>query len=186
MRRKEIECRPALAVWLKSSPGLPFALDAAPPSDRQCCLDRHPSGSGSRASVSTLLSALNGRDKITGPANLVLLVSFWMPWYSIGPFSADGLRAHGWLFTAVLSAIVLVLYVVVTAFEMGDLAQPFRMSKDQFLVLLPSVNLVLVGLAFLLKPTGLSWSWGAFLALAAAIVAFLPNGIPYLQEKRRH
>jgi hypothetical protein len=132
------------------------------------------------------LNGLNGKDKITGPANLVLLVSFWMPWYSVGPFSADGISAHGWLFTAVLSVTVLVLYVVVIAFDIGDLAQPFRISKDQFLVLLPGINLVLVGLAFLLKPTGLSWSWGAYLALAAAIVAFLPNGVPYIRERRRH
>jgi hypothetical protein len=129
---------------------------------------------------------LEARERITGPANVVLLLAFWMPWYSIGPFSVDGLRAHGWLFTAVLSAIVLVLYAVFTAFGVGDLADPFRMSKEQLLTLLPGVNLVLVALAFLLKPTGLSWSWGALVALAAAIVAFLPYGIPYIKERRQH
>ncbi len=131
-------------------------------------------------------NTLEARERITGPANVVLLLAFWMPWYSIGPFSVDGLRAHGWLFTAVLSAIVLVLYAVFTAFGVGDLADPFRMSKEQLLTLLPGVNLVLVALAFLLKPTGLSWSWGALVALAAAIVAFLPYGIPYIKERRQH
>jgi len=42
-----------------------------------------------------------------------------------------------------------------------------------------------VVLAFLLKPAGFSWSWGAFFALAAAIVAFLPFGVPLIQAQRR-
>ena len=99
-----------------------------------------------------------------GPASLVLLVSFWLPWYSFGPFSADGVGAHSWLFIAVLDAIVLVLYFLITAFGVGDLAVPGAMSKDQLLAILTGVNLVLVVLAFLLKPTGFSWSYGAFLA----------------------
>jgi hypothetical protein len=117
---------------------------------------------------------------------LVLLVSFWLPWYSIGPFSANGLSAHGWLFIAVVDSIVLVLYVLITAFGVGDLAAQGRMSKDQLLALITGVNLALVVLGFLLKPTGLSWSWGAFLALVAAIVAFLPFGVPFIEARRRH
>jgi hypothetical protein len=122
---------------------------------------------------------------VVGPATLVLLVSFWLPWYSFGPFSADGLSAHGWLFIAVLNSVVLVLYVLIIAFGVGDLAAQGRLSKDQLLALMAGVNLALVALAFLIKPTGFSWSWGALLALAAAIVAFLPFGIPLLQARRR-
>jgi hypothetical protein len=126
---------------------------------------------------------------IFGPASAVLLVSFWLPWYSasIGPFSASvgGLSAHGWLFIAVLDAIVLVLYVLITAFGAGDLADMGRLSKEQLLALLTGVNLVLVAIAFLLKPTGFSWAYGGYLALAAAIVAFLPFGVPLVQVQRR-
>jgi hypothetical protein len=120
-----------------------------------------------------------------GPASLVLLVSFWLPWYSVGPFSVDGVGAHSWLFIAVLDAIVLVLYFFITMFGVGDLAVPGAMSKDQLLAILTGVNLLLVVLAFLLKPTGFSWSYGAFLALAAAIVAFLPFGVPAIRAQRR-
>jgi hypothetical protein len=116
---------------------------------------------------------------------LVLLISLWLPWYGIGPISADGLSAHGWLFIVMLDSIVLVLYVLITAFGVGDLAVPGRMSKDQLLALITGVNLALVVLGFLLKPAGLSWSWGAFLALAAAIVTFLPFGVPLIQDQRR-
>ena len=84
-----------------------------------------------------------------------------------------------------LDCIVLVLYVLITAFGVGDLADQGRLSKDQLLVLLTGVNVALVVLAFLLKPAGFSWSWGAFLALAAAIVAFLPYGLPLLKGEHR-
>jgi hypothetical protein len=135
------------------------------------------------------VNELNRKELIFGPASAVLLVSFWLPWYSasIGPFSASvgGLSAHGWLFIAVLDAIVLVLYVLITAFGAGDLQDMGRLSKEQLLALLTGVNLVLVAIAFLLKPTGFSWAYGAYLALAAAIVAFLPFGVPLVQAQRR-
>jgi hypothetical protein len=131
------------------------------------------------------VNAVNTRDRIVGVATAILLVSFWLPWYKIGPFSADGLSVHGWLFIAVLDSIVLVLYVLITAFGVGDLAEQGRMSKEQLLMVLTGVNLALVVLAFLIKPSGFSWAWGAFLALLAAIVAFAPFGIPLLQARRR-
>ena len=106
------------------------------------------------------LNALDRKDRVFGPATLVLLISFWLPWYSIGPFSFDGLTAHGWLFIAVLNSIVLVLYMLVTAFGVGDLAAPGRLSKDQLLALLTGINLVLVALAFLLKPSWLELVMG--------------------------
>jgi hypothetical protein len=131
------------------------------------------------------LNALDAKERVTGLATLALLVSLWLPWYSIGPFSADGLSVHGWLFIVVLNSIVLVLYALVTAFGVGDLAAPGRMSKDQLLALMTGVNVALVVLGFLLKPAGFSWSWGALLAVAAAIVAFLPFGVPLFQAQRR-
>jgi len=131
------------------------------------------------------LNALSHRDRVVGPATLVLLVSFWLPWYSVGPFSADGLNVHGWLFVSVLGSIVVVLYVLFAVFGVGDLAEQGRMSKDQLLALITGVNLALVVIGFLLKPAGSSWSWGAFLALAAAIVAFAPLGVPLIRAQRR-
>jgi hypothetical protein len=130
------------------------------------------------------LDGVTRRDRLVGPASAVLLVSFWLPWYSFGPISVDGPGAHGWLFIAVLDAIVLVLYFLITLFDVGDLGGMGRMSKDQVLTLLTGVNLTLVVLAFLLKPAYFSWTWGAYLALAAAIVAFLPLGIPLVREQR--
>jgi hypothetical protein len=130
------------------------------------------------------VNALDRRERIIGPATLVLLISFWLPWYSIGPFSADGVGAHGWLFIAVINSIVLVLYVLIIAFDAGDLAEG-RLSKDQLLALLTGVNLALVVLGVLLKPAGWSWSWGALVALVAAVVSFAPIGLPLIRARRR-
>jgi hypothetical protein len=130
-------------------------------------------------------NALNAKERIAGPATLVLLISFWLPWYSVGPIAVDGLSVHGWLFIAVLDAIILVLYALITAFGVGDLAAQGRLSKEQLLAVLTGVNLGLVALGFLLKPAGFGWSWGAFVALAAAVVAFLPFGIPLMEARRR-
>src|SRR5271155_1678624 len=108
------------------------------------------------------LNALSAEDRVAAPATVVLLVSFWLPWYSIGPFSADGLSVHGWLFIAVLDSIVLVVYFLITAYGVGEFAAQGRFSKEQILILLTGVSVALVVLGFLLKPTGFSWSWGAF------------------------
>jgi len=132
------------------------------------------------------LNALNGSDRVLGFATFGLLVSFWLPWYGTGPISLSGLSVHGWLFIAATDSILLVLYVLITAFGVGDLALQGRMSKEQLLALMTGVNLALVVLGFLLKPAGFSWSWGAFLALAFAVVAFLPFGVPFIQAKRGH
>ena len=129
---------------------------------------------------------VEGRELLFGSATLVLLVSLWMPWYSLGPFSFSGIHVHSWLFLALLNCIVLVLYVVIRAVGSGDLADMGRLSKEQLLALLTGINLALVILlGFVLKPSGVSFSWGVYLALVAAAIAFAPFGIPLVQERRR-
>jgi hypothetical protein len=44
------------------------------------------------------------------------------------------------------------------------------------------VNFVLVLLAFLFKPSGFSWQFGAFLSLIAAFVAAAPIAVPALRS----
>ena len=175
---------PVNVAPIRSGPRSEHRHIGAPRAHRRhiSCLDRRLKRAGKSRQR---LNALNAKDRVAGPATLALLVSLWLPWYSVGPFSADGLSVHGWLFIAALNSVVLVLYVLITAFDVGDLADMGRMSKDQLLVLMTGVNVALVVLGFLLKPAGFSWSWGAFLALAAAIVAFLPFGIPFIKAQRR-
>jgi len=127
-------------------------------------------------------------DKIAGAASLVVLVSLFLPWFS-GSYvsfgsptassaaSESGTDAHGWLWLVFVIILAILAYLV---FEAGFQVLPFKspLRHDQLLLAATGVNLVLVFIGFLLKPStygieglSISWSFGAFLALIAAIVA---------------
>ena len=140
------------------------ARSAAQPSGlMRCCLRCR--GRTSWEVVPTPVLPWTLKIRVTGLATLALLVSFWLPWYnSFGPISAAGLRIHGWLFIVVLNSIVLVLYALITVFGVGDLADHGPSVQGSAPRPSHGVNVVFFVLGFLLKPTGFSWSWGAFLA----------------------
>ena len=75
------------------------------------------------------------------------------------------------------NCIVLILYVLITAFGVGDLADQGQVSKDQLLAVLTGVNLALVVLAFLLRAGRVRLVMGRLPRLIAAVVAFAPSGI---------
>jgi len=135
------------------------------------------------------------QDRICGIATLVLFISLFLPWYSysygIGPFSGsvsvDGLW-HGWTYLVLLLSLVIMAYYVAKAGleEMPTLPLPY----PQLLMIATSVNLVLVVLAFVIVPggvfhgVGFGWSFGSFVGLAAAVVAWVPVGLPFLRGQR--
>jgi hypothetical protein len=68
---------------------------------------------------------------------------------------------------------------------------PFKlpMADEQLLLIATAVNAVLSILAFLFKPggigfSGIGWGFGAFLGLAAAIVAAVPLAVPAIKARR--
>ena len=122
-------------------------------------------------------------------ASLVVLISLFLPWFS-GSISSDntlglsassgsesGTAAHGWLWLVFVIVLLIVGYLVCAAgFQVLPVKLPLR--HDQVLLVATGVNLLLVFIGFLFKPStygiaGLSigWSIGAFLALIAALVA---------------
>jgi hypothetical protein len=128
-------------------------------------------------------------DKIAGVASLVVLIALFLPWFS-GSISSDntlglsassgsesGTAAHGWLWLVFVIVLLILGYLVCAAgFQVLPVKLPLR--HDQVLLVAAGVNLLLVFVGFLFKPStygiaGLSigWSIGAFLALIAAIVA---------------
>lgn len=144
-------------------------------------------------------------DKIAGVASLVVLISLFLPWFS-GSYvsfgnpgessagSESGTDAHGWLWLVFVVVLAILAYLVLAA---GFRVLPFRspLRHDQLLLAATGLNLVLVFIGFLLKPStygieGLSinWSVGAFLALIAAIVAVgavTPIGRQQLDSRSR-
>jgi len=129
-------------------------------------------------------------DRITGIATLVLVIYLFMPWFAassgFGNFSADAFTSHCFLFLVFLVALAIIVYLVL---EAGFAVMPFRLpfGREQLLLVATGFNLLLVLIGFLLVPGGFTggvgWDFGAFVGLIAAIVAFVPLGLPFLRAR---
>lgn len=138
---------------------------------------------------------LTTADRITGGATLVLLISLFLPWFSVsasfGNFtssaSADALTAHGYLYLVLLLALAMLGYLVVSAGLDSMPALPLR--HEQILGGAAAVNLLLAGIGMLITPGGgsslvkVGWDFGAFIGLAAAIVAVAPLAAALLRTR---
>jgi hypothetical protein len=121
-------------------------------------------------------------DQIVGGASLVLLISLFLPWFSVslplvGSASASGTTTHGWLWIVFILALAILAYLGLTA---GFSTLPFTLPvrHEQLLLAATGLNFLLVLIAFVDKPgdsvVKVGWDFGAFIALIAAIVAVAP------------
>jgi hypothetical protein len=115
-------------------------------------------------------------DQVTGGATLILLVSLFLPWFGTdGGFfsvSVDGMW-HGYMVTGLILAVAILGYLVLRA---GFVSLPFGLSvtaAGQLLAGAAGLNLLLAVVSFVTKPAGTSWQYGAYVGLAAAIVAVI-------------
>jgi hypothetical protein len=134
-------------------------------------------------------------DRVTGAATLVLVISLFLPWFSVsagfGNFtassSADALAAHGFLYLVLLLALAMLGYLIARA-SLKDLPE-LPVTSDQLLAAGAAVNLLLVLIAFAVRPGGgsalvkVSWSFGAFIGLIAAIVSFVPMATSVIRAR---
>lgn len=131
------------------------------------------------------LRRLSRVDQTVGGASLVLLISLFLPWFGFsgfdGAFSISGTSTHGYLVIVVILAVLMMAYLVI------------RSGWDKFPVNLPiahapllligtGLQLLLVLIGFLAKPSGLSWEIGAYLGLIAAITAAGPVIVPAIRS----
>jgi hypothetical protein len=126
-------------------------------------------------------------DRLVGGASLVVLISLFLPWFSVslsgplggGSASASGTTAHGWLWFVFVIDLAILAYLVLSA---GYEQLPFRLPwpPERLLLAASGLNLLLVLLAFVMKPSSgfttlkVGWDFGAFIALLAAIAAVAP------------
>ena len=113
-------------------------------------------------------------DQLTGGATLVLLVSLFLPWFGTdaGFFnvSVDGMW-HSYMVIDLILAVAIVGYLVLRA-GFGSLPFGLSASSAGYLLAGPAgLNLLLAVVSFATKPTGTNWQYGAYVGLAAAIVA---------------
>ena len=116
-------------------------------------------------------------DRVTGGATLALLVSLFLPWFGTdGGFfsvSVDGMW-HAYMVIDLILAVAILGYLVLRA-GIGSL--PFGLSvtaAGHLLAGAAGLNLLLAVASFATRPAGTNWQYGAYVGLAAAIVAVTP------------
>jgi peptidoglycan/LPS O-acetylase OafA/YrhL len=149
-----------------------------------------PAAAASTPQIKFDASALSQTDRIVGIATAVLFISLFLPWFNANfgfvTASADGLSAHGYLYVTLFISLGIVAFLALGALGLWKLPTSSAISHDQVLLIGTAVSFVLVLLGFLLKPggSGVGWDWGAFVGLAAAVVALLPLARPVIQARR--
>jgi hypothetical protein len=125
-------------------------------------------------------------DRISGIASAVLFISLFLPWFGIGglgvSITENALSSHGFLYLVLFITLALLLYLVGRA-GWDKLPINIPIAHSPVMLVVTVVNLVLILIAFLWKPTGLGWEFGAFVSLFAAAVAVAPTAIPALQSR---
>jgi len=152
-------------------------------------------GSGSSAAMQAFsfdAARLSQADRIAGAASVVLLVSLFLPWFTasagaFGSASASGMTTHGYLWAVFLLCLGIIGFLVLGA---GFAELPFSLpaARESILLAATGVNLIIVLLAFFIRPDGfgvvsIGWAFGAFVALIAAIVACAPLAMPVLRAR---
>lgn len=119
-----------------------------------------------------------GSDLAIGGAVIVLLIALFLPWFSTSPGTADGLSSHGDLWVVFVLAL-LALFVLVARDAIARLPGNLP-SPEQMLVGATGLALLLTILGVVQKPSAVTgslgsigWSYGGWVALVAAIAAFL-------------
>jgi hypothetical protein len=126
----------------------------------------------------------SGSDLVIGGALIVLLITLFLPWFSgtvrflsstAVAGSVDGAQAHGYLWVVLVLAIVAL--IVLVARDAIDRLPGNLPSIEQLLVGATGLAMLLTILGLVQKPSAgsvisVGWSYGGFVAVLAALVAF--------------
>jgi hypothetical protein len=114
-------------------------------------------------------------DRIAGISSAALMVGVFLPWFEFGSnmtgyFSFSAIDLRDWMYAPFFVSLAIVGSVVVRA-----LRRPSRMSVPHLLILVGAcdANLFLTVVCFAKKSPGVSWDFGAYLSLAAAVAALV-------------
>jgi len=167
-------CGAPLAASAGSSPGAGVRGEGLPASHR--APGAQEAGPGGVTAFAFDARRWTLADQVTGGATLVLLVSLFLPWFGTdGGFfsvSVDGMW-HGYMIIDLILAVAILGFLVLRA---GFSSLPFGLSvtaAGQLLAGAAGLNLLLAVVSFVTKPAGNGWQYGAYIGLAAAIVAVI-------------
>jgi hypothetical protein len=129
---------------------------------------------------------LTRADKIVAGGTFITMISIWLPWFSIswgssafedaGSASISGTTGHGWLWFEFIVALALLAYLAARA-AWDRLPFTMPVAHAPLLIAGTSLQLLLVLIAFIDIPygsDGVGLTWGAFIALLAALAAAGP------------
>ena len=126
-------------------------------------------------------------DLVTGISTLLLLVSLFLPWYGVNflgiSAQADGLTAHGYLYLVLILCLAILAYLGLRAWS-DELPARLPLGHEQRLLAAAGLNVALVLLAFLIRPDGTGWRFGAFTGMLAALAALAPLVVPAVLARR--
>jgi hypothetical protein len=138
------------------------------------------------------LRRLTVADKVAGAASLVLLISLFLPWYTVSVPGASstlsGAGIHRFLWLAVLLSVVVLTYLIVHATVGWDSTPMNRLSREPVLLSLSVVQLILMIIPFFDVPDTLipnvtvGFAYGAYIGLVAAIAALVTVLVPYARS----
>jgi hypothetical protein len=118
-------------------------------------------------------------------ATLVLFISLFLAWFGAGisvyNFTVDGLW-HGYMYITLIVSLAILGYLALVA-GMDKLPFNLPISHSQVLLFGTGLNLLLTVIAFLTKPSGTSWEYGAYIGLIAAVIAAAPRLVPAIQAR---
>jgi hypothetical protein len=130
---------------------------------------------------------LTSGDRITGISTAVLLVSLFLPWFGVSflgiSAQADGLTGHGYLYLVLLLCLAILGYLALRA-GTEELPARLPLTHERRLLAAAALNAALVLLAFLVKPDGTGWRYGAFTGLLAALAAVAPLVAPWARARQ--
>lgn len=138
------------------------------------------------------LGRLTIADKVSGAASLVLLISLFLPWYtvSVPGHSVDlsGTGTHRFLWLELILVLVVLTYLIVHATVGWDNTPMTRLGHEPLLLGLTVLQLVLAIIPFfdvpdtLIKDVTVGFAYGSYAGLAAAIVAVVMVVVPYVRS----
>jgi hypothetical protein len=130
-------------------------------------------------------------DRVAGGATLVLFIALFLPWFTYGGQSVDGLW-HGYEYLTLIIALGIIAYLIARA-ALPSLPFNNTVPHDRLLLAATAVNLLLVLIGFLARPSASAffitvtadWGVGAYFGLIAALVAVAAAASPVVTARTR-
>lgn len=123
-------------------------------------------------------------DRIVGVASAALLISLYLPWFSVNPLGVtiaelDALTSHRYLHIVLYMCIAILVYLVLRISPIRRVL-PRPRAHDRLLLAATAVNFVIVLIGFIKTPGNADWApwisreYGAIAGAVAALAAVAP------------